>query len=186
MQQGWTNEIERVQRELATLVASMIATINNQARTWNDYINDDQFDVERYDEGTWPTLTLVEWTNILSSILLLRSEKAFCKKFGRGIISLEKLLLGFFNKASISCEYDCGEPVSECGHRAMLVATGTELTLTLDKSLNEKACFEDEYTKLVRFSIPDSYESSPDHFAHVGWLFCEAVADSGKYLESRA
>ena len=180
MEQKWTDEIAKVEKEMSLIVGSMLATINNRANDWSldawkEFCCDKEKSSNIVSKTVWEKLPPAGWRNMIGSILLLRCEEAFCRKFGPAIILLEGHLSRFQMLAYSYC-IDCGDTSCSCYEEF-----GFKANVCLDENLKQTPCSEYYDFGLVNIEIPSSYESNTSHFAHVGWLFCEAVAEKKKF-----
>ena len=167
-EERWTAECQKIETELFRLVQDQLAIINNHANQWSLAAWEVESGAAK--KCRWMSLSPVDWLNVMSAILLLRCEPMFCRRFGREIALLEKHQATFQMLAS-GCGRGCDSlPCSN--HPSLLESVKFDLELGKNFKITPKD--EASYAQLNKIGIQADYGSNQKHFAHVGWLFCEA------------
>lgn len=182
----WKGEIPKVQAELASYVQRKIATINEHANNWS-FVKWKESYQKLQDSGaasvakasshgtstaagiSWESLSPVDWQRILTSMMLLGCKEVFCCHFGREMELLERHKL-IFHKYCLWCPSCDSCECTEEFHKNILVQTRVDL-----KRPDMVPLDEESHASLVKIKIPRDFKDSPEHFAHIGWLFCKAM-----------
>jgi GTPase Era involved in 16S rRNA processing len=129
---------------------------------------------QRYKESVnWGALSPHDWNTIISSMLLVSGKRCFFENFGKETVHLGwlsrtgrfTLVAHCFHCKTTTCGcIKVGLKYKECMEGRYV----KELFVPTDKA---------KYDRAVQVVAPDAL-SDPDHWGHLGWMFCEFMRSS--------